>query len=100
MVERVVVNPEGMIIRLELLPPFSYLRHVTKRVQDNGGAAVQGKTNASDEAGACSDYVQSGDSYRTQLEHRTAENTLEFTITISFPQSDKLKRLSAELAFR
>ncbi|MBZ0294018.1 MAG: recombinase family protein [Anaerolineae bacterium] len=64
MVERVVVNPEGTIIRLELLPPFSYLRHVTKRVQDNGGAAVQGKTKTSTKAGQCSDYVLSGDPTR------------------------------------
>jgi hypothetical protein len=45
MIERVVVNPEGMIVRLELLPPFSYLRHVTERVQKRGGSAVEGKTN-------------------------------------------------------
>jgi hypothetical protein len=43
MVERVVVNPERIIIRLELLPPFSYLRHVTERVQNSGGSAVEGK---------------------------------------------------------
>jgi hypothetical protein len=61
MVERVVVNPEGKIIRLELLPPFSYLRHVTERVQNSGGGAVEGKQNASAKAGTCSDYVQSGD---------------------------------------
>jgi hypothetical protein len=36
MIGRVVVNPEGMIIRLELLPPFSYLWYVTQRVQNSG----------------------------------------------------------------
>jgi hypothetical protein len=34
MIERVVV------IRLELLPPFSYLRHVNERVQNKGDSAV------------------------------------------------------------
>jgi hypothetical protein len=55
MIERVVVNPEGMIVRLELLPPFSYLRHVTERVQNSGGSAVEGKTKTSAVAGQCSD---------------------------------------------
>jgi hypothetical protein len=50
MIERVVVNPEGMIIRLELLPPFSYLHHVTQRVQKTGGRAVKGKTKTSTKA--------------------------------------------------
>lgn len=100
MVERVVVNPEGKIIRLELLPPFSYLRHVTERVQNSGGA-VEGKQNASTKAGICSDYVQSGDPSRTQLEHHLfSVNALEFTHIISFPQNNKLKRLSPELALR
>ena len=40
------------------------------------------------------------DPYRTQLEHILSVNTLNFTQIISFPQSDKLKRLSTELAFR
>jgi DNA invertase Pin-like site-specific DNA recombinase len=60
MIERVVVDPEGMIIRLELLPPFSYLRHVTQRVQKSGGRAVRGKTKTSAKAGQCSDYVLLG----------------------------------------
>ncbi|GAB4526730.1 MAG: hypothetical protein OHK0046_43750 [Anaerolineae bacterium] len=61
MVERVVVDPEGTIIRLELLPPFSYLRHVTKRVQRNSGeAVVEGKQNANVIVGTCSDYISLG----------------------------------------
>ncbi|MBZ0278712.1 MAG: hypothetical protein K8I60_21370, partial [Anaerolineae bacterium] len=102
MVERVVVNPEGAIIRLELLPPFSYLRYVKTRVQQNdGGRAVKGKTKTSTQAGQCSDYVRSGVPDRTQLEHRILSvSTLEFTHTIAFPQNNKLKRLSTESAFR
>ncbi len=41
------------------------------------------------------------DPSRTQLEHRILSvSTLEFTHTIAFPQNNKLKRLSTELAFR
>ncbi len=43
MVERVVVNPEGMIIRLELFPPFYYLRQVIEQAQNNGNNAVEEK---------------------------------------------------------
>ena len=43
MIERVVVNPEGMLTRLELMPPFSYLRHVTQRIQNDGGVFSEGK---------------------------------------------------------
>ena len=60
MIERVVVNPEGMIIRLELLPPFSYLWHVPQRVHNGGECVVEEKTNANPEVGACSDYIPSG----------------------------------------
>ena len=57
MIERVVVNPEGMITRLELMSPFSYLRHVTQRIQNVGGVFSEEKTNANPEVGACSDYI-------------------------------------------
>ncbi len=60
MVERVVVNPEGTIMRLELLPPFSYLRQVTERVRKQRGGAVAGKTKTSVKAGQGSDWVQLG----------------------------------------
>ena len=67
MIERVVVNPEGMIIRLELLSPFSYLHHVTKRVLSDGGEDVfEGKQNANSEVGTCSDYVLSDAPGRTR----------------------------------
>ncbi len=59
MVERVIIDPEGTI-RLELRTPFAYLRHVTERVQNSGGGTVEGKQSASNSAGTCSDYVQSG----------------------------------------
>ncbi len=61
-VERVVVNPEGMILRLELLPPFAYLRHVTQKV-DQGGKTVKAKTRTSGTSatGSGSDKLRLGD---------------------------------------
>jgi hypothetical protein len=77
MVERVVVNPEGTLIRLELLPPFSYLRDVTQRVRDEAETeAVQGKQNASTMAGACSDYVPLGDPGRTRTYNQLIKSQL------------------------
>ena len=101
MIERVIVNPEGMIIQLELRPPFSYLHRLNERVQTSNGGAVRGKTKTSAMSGQCSDYVLLGEHHRTQLEHRRRSvDTLKFTQTIAFPQNDKLKRLSPELTFR
>ena len=54
MVYRVVVCPKGNIRRMELLPPFAYLKEVIDRVR-NGG--VEGKTKTSGKAGQCSIYV-------------------------------------------
>ena len=100
MVDRVVVCPEGTIQRMELLPPFAYLKEVTDRVR-NSGDGIEGKTKTSAQAGQCSTLFPLSDRSRTQLEHRVLSvNTLEFTHIISFPQNDKLKRLSTELAFR
>lgn len=66
LVERVVVNPEGKIIRLELHPPFSYLHRVIQRVTRVRGRAVKTKTNASVAAGECSELVSSDDPDRFQ----------------------------------
>lgn len=60
-IERVVVNPEGIVIRLELLLPFSYLRHVIWRVQKGETGVVEGNTKTGVYAGQCSDQVLSGD---------------------------------------
>ncbi len=53
-VERVVVNREGKLIRLELLPPFAYINDVSKRVTKGN----VGKTKMSRKmAHQCSDKV-------------------------------------------
>ncbi len=60
-IERVIVDPEGMIIKLELLPPFSYLRRVSDRIGKDRGRSISGeKTKASTKTGGCSDYLLLG----------------------------------------
>lgn len=40
-VERVVVNPEGTIIRVDLLPPFADLNDLSEKVSGCSGAASE-----------------------------------------------------------
>ncbi len=64
MVDRVVVSPEGTILRMELLPPFAYLKEVIDRVREGVGVEAQTKTSLS--AGQCSSYFSSGTPSRTR----------------------------------
>ena len=76
MIERVIVNPEGMIIRLELQPPFSYLHRLKERVQTSNGGAVRGKTKTSTMAGQCSDYVLLGEHGRIRTYNQLIKSQL------------------------
>jgi DNA invertase Pin-like site-specific DNA recombinase len=58
-VHRVIVNPEGTITRLELLPPFAYLHCVTQRISGTG-SKVSLKTKTSKDTGLCSNEVLLG----------------------------------------
>ncbi len=58
MVDRVVVSPEGAILRMELLPPFAYLKEVIDRVREGGG--VEAETKTSHKAGQCSSFLSLG----------------------------------------
>jgi hypothetical protein len=93
---------------MPLLSPFIYLHHLAG---GNGGQSQKqrrrendreaGKQTSSPNGTGCLLQIGLGERARTQLEHRILSvKTLEFTHIISFPQSDKLKRLSTELAFR
>ena len=60
-VERVVVDPCGKVIRVELLPPFSYLHQLSDRVgggEGNGNGSRKTKTSIS--AGSCSTKLSLG----------------------------------------
>jgi hypothetical protein len=81
MIERVVVvNPEGMIIPLELLSPS-----VTCGMEHSGYR--ENKTSA--KAGQGSDYILSSDPNRKELEHLSSLNPhlIEFLQCIAFPQN-------------
>lgn len=64
MVDRVIVTPEGTILRMELLPPFAYLKEVIDRVREGGGVEAQTKTSLA--AGQCSSFPSSGTPSRTR----------------------------------
>jgi hypothetical protein len=49
-VERIVVNTEGEIERVDLLPPFAYLREVSEKV---GGSEGTSENPAIHETGGC-----------------------------------------------
>lgn len=60
-VERVVVDPSGKVIRLELLPPFSYLHQLSEKFNGRENCNIRGgKTKTSTKAGLCSTKVASG----------------------------------------
>lgn len=57
-VERVVVNPEGKIERVDLLPPFAYLHDVREKVSGSAGQAGDAGLNEKDgTSAACSRNV-------------------------------------------
>jgi hypothetical protein len=60
-VERVVVDPSGKVIRVELLPPFSYLHQLSDRVGGGEGSSNGSrKTKTSISAGSCSTKLSLG----------------------------------------
>jgi hypothetical protein len=60
-VERVVVDPCGKVIRVELLPPFSYLHQLSDRVGGGEGSSNGSrKTKTSISAGSCSTKLSLG----------------------------------------
>lgn len=62
-VDKVVVNKQGNILRLELLPPFAYLSNVSEQIGD--GDYIPKNTKASN-AGSCSTQVFLGGLHRTR----------------------------------
>jgi hypothetical protein len=97
MVKRIIINPEGRITRIELKPPFNYLDTLAKGGQNGkrgtGSSAGTKKTSIIDTG---SFHITRSDHNRTQLEPIFSRNTLEFTQSISFPQQEKLRRLSLQ----
>ena len=75
MVDKIIIDPQGNIRRMELLPPFAYLKDVTDRVRGGRGTneGCAGKTKTSNDAGQCSSFLSEGRPYGT----RTRVSTLK-----------------------
>jgi hypothetical protein len=82
MLERVVVNRAGEIIRVELKPPFAYIQDLMQRTW--GGSE---KTKTSISAGECSVYVARSTPDRNTLEPIPDKISLDqIKSLIQFPQ--------------
>ena len=66
-IERVVINPEGEIARVDLLPPFAYLRDISDIVS-GGEENLENpiKTQTGDDTATCSSQALESDSGRTR----------------------------------
>lgn len=94
MVYRVVVCPKGTIRRMELLPPFAYLKEVTDRVRK--GSGFEGKTKTSTVAGQCSSLLSLSDHTPTQNEQTAlslASDFMEYLELTRYPQRLTLEQL-------
>ncbi len=58
-VKRVVINPEGQVLRMELRPPFSYLHQLSAEVGGQPVSGARGKQTSSPQA-ASSSYLSLG----------------------------------------
>jgi hypothetical protein len=58
-IERIVVDAEGTVLRIELQPPFAYLHDLTCRAQQAAETEAE-KTKTSAKAGSCSSYALQG----------------------------------------
>ena len=76
MVDRVVAYPEGAIIQLELLLPFSYLKEVTNRARD--GRGIRAQTTTSLLAGHCSSFLALGDPSRIRTYNQLIKSQLRY----------------------
>jgi len=94
-IERVVVNHEGEIARVDLLPPFSYLRDVCDRVRGGEGVSsqTQAESKTDDASATCSSKVLECELGRTSIEHFQGCTTSEFLHLIGFSQSAMLSQL-------
>lgn len=76
-VERVVVNLEGEIERVDLLPPFAYLYEICEKVQDGEETSENAsETQTGDMVATCSSQVLLGDPGRTRTFNLTIKSRL------------------------
>ncbi len=87
LVLRVVVNPEGLIVRLELLPPFSYLREVCSEVSRSENGEGSSVNQTGDHEIACSSSVPYSDPNETRT-HTTITARNRRMVIIDFGSQD------------
>jgi DNA invertase Pin-like site-specific DNA recombinase len=75
LVKRVVVDYVGRIIRVELLPPFAYIKSLNGASSENGGKISLANRKGELEA-ACSNLIPSCDSDRTRTYNRLIKSQL------------------------
>lgn len=94
MVKRVIIDPEGRIIRLELKPPFNYLETLAKGSADGkrGNRSPREKKKTNLEVGSFQIIQCEPD--KTQSELIPKFKTAIFLQQLTFPQSANLVRLS------
>ena len=84
MIEWIIGNLEGMIVRLDLLPSFSHLRPVKKRGENKNQRGGWSRFGAY--------LVDEPD--KTYSEHFSPSNTANFFQELAFPQHAQLERLA------
>ncbi len=98
MVDRIVVDRAGNVVRMELLAPFAYLKRLTDRIKrETRSEGTQGNKNSGTSAAdpECSDCTASGGLDESLIEPQTLPIAMiEFLHSISFPQQKVIARLS------
>jgi hypothetical protein len=92
-VSRVVVDAQGKLLRMELLPPFSYLRQISEKLNDEIDSSETRRTR---KTGSCSTKVLPSTLDRTLIEHPQSSQTAEFLQKIAFPQSNRIMQLTKQ----
>jgi hypothetical protein len=89
-VERVVVDQLGYIIRVEWHSPFAYIRHITERTLMEL-AGDRHETSRTMTAGAnCSDWFSACGPEETSVEQSKSLSTIQFLAQVQFPNRKRL----------
>jgi hypothetical protein len=96
MVSRVVINPEGRIVRIELMPPFNYLDGLHHSGEnDPRGQHPRPQNERTSDLDAGSLHLKIGGPRKSQVEQTFASTpSISFLLTIVFPQRLLLERFT------
>jgi hypothetical protein len=98
-IERVVVNADGEILRMELLAPFTYLTKLSQKLQviEVGKNSKEAESETASLFAGCSTCTTLGVPDGIQSEHVSPQTTAQFLQQLTFPQSAVLQRLTNKL---